>query len=46
MDMVSQDMRNVIIFPDKTTAYMLMIKILSRNPRIPLFAMPFVYPIE
>jgi hypothetical protein len=46
MDMVSQDMRNVITFPDKTTAYMLIIKRLNRNPRTPLFAMPFVYPTE
>ena len=46
MDMVSHDMRNVIIFPDKTTAYILKINMLKRNPIAPLLARLFVYPIE
>jgi len=44
--MVSQDMRNVIMFPEVTTAYILRMKPLKKNPISPLCFISRVYPIE
>jgi len=44
--MVSQDKRKVIMFPDVTTAYILRIKPLKKNPISPLWFIPRVYPVE
>ena len=44
--MVSQEMRNVIIFPDVTTAYILRMKALKKNPISPVCCISRVYPTE
>jgi len=44
--MVSQDKRKVMMFPDVTTAYILRIKPLKKNPISPLWFISRAYPME